>query len=38
MLEIGEVLQIEKPHNLEDFTSYINQQRRKEKADWEASQ
>jgi hypothetical protein len=38
MLEIGEVLQIEKPHNLDDFTSYINQQRRKEKADWEASQ
>ena len=32
MLEIGEALQIEKPHNLDDFTSYINQQRRKEKA------
>jgi hypothetical protein len=33
MLEIGEVLQIEKPYNLDDFTPYINQQRRKENAD-----
>jgi hypothetical protein len=37
MLEIREVLQIEKPYNLDDFTPYINQQRRKENADWEAS-
>jgi len=38
MLEIEEALQIEKPHNLDDFTSYIKQQRHKEKANWEASQ
>jgi hypothetical protein len=38
MLELGEALQIEKPHNLDDFTSYVKQKRRKEKVDWEASQ
>jgi hypothetical protein len=38
MLEIGEALQIAKPHNLDDFTSYIKQQRHKEKANWETSQ
>lgn len=37
MLEIREVLQIEKPHNLDDFTSYIKQQRHKKKVEYEAS-
>ena len=37
MLEIGEALHIQKPFNLDDFTSNIKQQRHKENDDWETS-